>query len=159
MQIPLTKGRFTRVDPELFEQISSFKWRLDGQGYARRTSREKNGKRKEIRLHRHLMDAEKDKFVDHINGDKLDNRLCNLRTVTKSQNTFNKSKHADSYSKYKGVTWRERDKQWVAKIGFEHTIKYLGMFESEEKAAIAYNNAAIVLFGEYARLNQLEVGI
>jgi hypothetical protein len=90
--------------------------------------------------------------IDHINGDKLDNRRSNLRIATRSQNLANqqKSRGATS-SRYKGVHWDRSKQKWRATIRSQH----LGCFASEEDAARAYNRAARQAWGEYAYLNDV----
>lgn len=104
-------------------------------------------------------------LIDHINGDKLDNRRCNLRLATRTENEANKKKRrtqknqikGQPTSKYKGVSKiRGRKKCWRACIGFEGEYKSLGTYYSEEEAAQAYNKAAVELFGEFALLNKIE---
>jgi len=96
--------------------------------------------------------------VDHINGDTLDNRRANLRVVTKEQNNMNRRKRKGCSSKYKGVSL-DRDHGralWKAYIGGKSTGGkriILGRFKKERDAALAYNEAAKELFGQYAKLN------
>ena len=88
------------VDEEEFEKINSFKWYLSN-GYARSSKNEI--------MHRYIMGANiGDKSVDHINGNKLDNRKSNLRFVTSSQNSQNRPKKEGRSSKYIGVSYRKK---------------------------------------------------
>lgn len=89
--------------------------------------------------------------IDHINKDKQDNRILNLREATTSQNSANSSPRLSCSSPFKGVSWHKRDKRWRAKILNRH----LGNFLTEELAAEAYNDEAKRLFGEFAELNKL----
>ena len=84
--------------------------------------------------------------LDHINGDRSDNRLCNLREATYSQNAQNRKLANNNTSGYKGVSFKSN--KWVAGIN-------LGAFNTKEEAALAYNEAATKLFGEYAKLNEV----
>lgn len=88
-------------------------------------------------------------FVDHINGDKDDNRWVNLRAATCSQNTGNRRRKTGSRLKYRGV--RKHGNKWQATFN----AKYLGLYETERAAAIAYNAEAKRHWGEYARLNEV----
>jgi len=73
--------------------------------------------------------------IDHINGDKLDNRIENLRCVTPLENACNKSKANNKTSKYIGVGWRESRKKWRAYINVSlNKYKHLGHFDTEEEA-------------------------
>jgi hypothetical protein len=89
---------------------------------------------------------------DHINGNGLDNRRCNLRLVTGSQNAMNAATGGrKGASRFKGVT-KKRDK-WIARITKNYCLRHLGCFSTEEEAAEAYDKAARELFGVHARLN------
>jgi hypothetical protein len=92
-------------------------------------------------------------FIDHINGDKLDNRICNLRDVTRQQNTVNTSVRKNSATQIKGVSYREgRRLRWCAKIRANGKQTYLGSYLTANEAAAAYAKAAKEYFGEYARI-------
>lgn len=90
-------------------------------------------------------------IIDHINGDRTDNRICNLRVVTTSQNMMNSDKRAMCSSAFKGV---KRDRSsWVASIQSANKPIHIGSFQSEHTASIAYDMFASVLHGEFARPN------
>lgn len=76
--------------------------------------------------------------IDHINGDRSDNRLSNLRSATNQQNSSNKTKHARNKSGHIGVHWREDAKKWRASIMIRGKRKYLGYFDTKDEAAKAY---------------------
>lgn len=94
--------------------------------------------------------------VDHINHNKVDNRRGNLRGATNAQNSRNKIKKGETSSKYKGVTWDKQNNKWRAAITVDYKSKKLGRFIEENDAARAYNEAAIMYFGEFALLNVIE---
>ena len=95
--------------------------------------------------------------LDHINHNRLDNRIENLREVTNSQNNYNQSKRTQkTTSRYRGVSWETRRGSWKAAINKEGTYYYIGNFKSEEIAAKEYNTKAIELYGIYANLNRVE---
>jgi hypothetical protein len=79
--------------------------------------------------------------IDHINGDKRDNRIINLRECTRRQNCQNKISKENSTSKYLGVCWNKQRNKWIAQIMFNYKCKYLGLFETEEEAYAAYCEA------------------
>lgn len=110
------------------------------------------GKRKFIRIHNLIMNC---KYIDHINGNGLDNRRDNLRVCTPTTNGQNKRSRGGE-SKYKGVFRNKQVKTkitWMSCIRFNKKHIHLGSFNSEIEAAIAYDNAAIKYFGEFAKLN------
>ena len=83
--------------------------------------------------------------IDHINGDKTDNRLSNLREVTRQENIHNQTKpQATNKSGYLGVCWNKRAKKWQAGITVEKKAKYLGLFSTAEEAHAAYLAAKLV---------------
>lgn len=85
--------------------------------------------------------------VDHINGDKSDNRPCNLRDASRSQNMANTGLRRDNTSGHRGVSFDARRQRWRAIIQRRH----LGYFHTYEGAAAAYNAAYVEIFGEFAR--------
>jgi HNH endonuclease/AP2 domain len=89
--------------------------------------------------------------IDHINQDKLDNRLENLRLATRSQNSQNKSKQKNNTSGFKGAYWHKENKKWNAAITVNNKLIHLGFFETPELAHETYKQAAIELHGEFAK--------
>lgn len=90
------------------------------------------------------------RVIDHINGDKSDNSISNLRLATITQNAANSKRRAVNTSGFKGVCWHKRDKVWLAHIGVNGKNLHLGTFTSKERAFEAYRDAAVRHFGEYA---------
>jgi hypothetical protein len=155
-QIPLTQGKLALVDDADFETLSKFPWHLTAGGYAAKNVLTENGKRTIVLMHRLLMNPHAGLHVDHIDGNKLDNRRNNLRLCTSGENLMNsKGQSRRVYSKFKGVTWDKARSKWVAQIQAEKRHKMLGRFATEEQAAIAYNIAAQSMHGEFAYINQL----
>ena len=108
-------------------------------------------------MHRVILGATKGDQVDHINGNKLDNRRCNLRLCSGSQNQMNR-RAIGGVSKFKGVVWQKRSGAggfWRASITKDGVTKYLGSFSTDLEAAAAYNSAAQELYGAFAAVNDL----
>jgi hypothetical protein len=108
-------------------------------------------------LHRVILCAKPGQIVDHINGDTLDNRRCNLRMVTARQNSTN-SRPQDRegrVAKFRGVSFCKLTKRWRASITDERKYLQLGRFSSAIEAAYAYDLASLRLHGEFGRRNFL----
>lgn len=145
-------GQVALVDDEYYDFLMLRKWNLSG-GYAA-TEIQERGIIRRIYMHRLINKTPDGLHTDHINGDKLDNRKANLRTATRSDNQANRgSPNIKKTSRYKGVGWKKRERRWVAKITKDGKKYELGYFKNEDDAAIAYNNKAMELFGEFAYKN------
>jgi hypothetical protein len=153
-----SRGAKVIVDPDTYERFAHRPVFAYASGYV--ICRE--GKKTKY-LHRLIMNEPVGQSVDHINGDKLDNRRSNLRICSHFGNMRNRktSTHAGKQSRFKGVYWSASSKKWAATIGVYSFEKrrsvptYLGVYLTEEAAALAYNKAASKLFGEFARLNEV----
>lgn len=147
--IPLTKGKYALVDNEDFERCKDINWFVTNKGYARNNM---NGL-----MHRYIMNCPDDMVVDHINHDTLDNRKSNLRIATKQQNSmYQKVQKINKTSIYKGVFWNKSKGKWISRIKKDGKNIYIGRYDSEEEAGLAYNQKALELFGEFAKLNIIE---
>lgn len=147
------------VDDEDYESLLGYTWRLNAQGYVvrREYTRLAKGKRhaKDVRMHRQIMGEPKGKEVDHISGIGVDNRKQNLRIATHKQNLANRPKQVNNTSGFKGVSWSRQNKKWWANICVGGRTISLGHYDDIKKAARAYNTAAIIYQGEFARLNRI----
>lgn len=115
---------------------------------------------KMIFMHRLIMGVQDPKiFIDHKNRNGLDNRRCNLRFATKSQNAQNQPKIITNTTGYKGVTKTVRSfgTRYRCRIVFNGNVVELGNFLSDIEAAKAYNEAALKYFGEFAYLNEIPI--
>lgn len=80
--------------------------------------------------------------IDHINRNRSDNRLCNLRLATSTKNKHNTSFRANNTSGHRGVTWHKKRKKWQAQISVNNQHQYLGVFDSLDDAITARELAA-----------------
>ncbi len=157
--IPLNHNQFAIVDSKDFEGLSQYKWRADKYGNTGfrvlRTDYEgwKKGKQATIFMHRQIMNPPANMQIDHINHNALDNRRCNLRVCTQSQNMANGKMRSKKTSRYRGVHFDKLRKKWQAQIRSNGQNKGLGYFINEAEAAMAYDNEAWQSFGEFATLN------
>ena len=156
-QIPINgekgQGQFALVDDDDYERLSQYKWRLSN-GYAIRHKPIGNGKYKTLAMQRDVMGCPVNYQIDHKNCDRLDNRKENLRMANQAENSANARRIKETRSGYKGVSFHRG--VWDARIGVNYKRIHLGSFHTPEEAAMAYNNAAMRFFGEFARLNQIK---
>jgi len=144
--IKLTKNQAAMVDDDAFDDLVRFKWHLV-KGYATRNVWKK-GKRVGVeKMHRRIIACPPDLQVDHINGDKLDNRLANLRKCLSRENTVNSKLRCDNKSGHRGVFWK--DNRWLVRIGSAGKRYHLGRFREWELAVLVYMSAAEELHGEF----------
>lgn len=153
-EIYTRKGVAILVDDEDFASLSKHVWRLDGLGYAGRNIRTPKGTLVCHRIHRQIMGLEigDKRRVDHINGNKLDNRRANLRIASQAQNLHNRGAQRNNTSGYKGVTYNKRDGCWVAEITANGQRERFYGFKSAEDAHRAYCDAASRMHGEFANM-------
>lgn len=144
-EIQLTQGKIALIDDEDFDMVSAHKWYYNGDGYAR------SGKH--VLLHRLILNAKSDEYVDHKNRNGLDCRRDNIRLCTKSENGMNRGLDKDNTSGFKGVTFNRNCKKFQAQIKANGKYFYLGLFDNAEQAGKAYDEAALRLFGKFARTN------
>ena len=167
---PSNRGKyFALVDDELFDELNKYHWSISSNGYAQR--RVKIGdKVSTILMHRQIMELtlSDNKIVDHINGNRLDNRKSNLRVCTHTENLHNSKLSKRNKSGAKGVFLLHREYEtkkkgivckyyWRASIMYNRKLIYLGCFpdtkEGFKQAKKAYNDAAKKYYGQFAYLN------
>lgn len=161
MEITLNHGKKVLFDDEDAPLVANYRWyatKHHDRYYARTNlaaTRRPDGTRWRpyALMHQLILKTPPGYEVDHINRDGLDNRRCNLRAATRSQNNANSRPRRGK--KYKGVFMRARlgSRPWQAAIKANHHKHFLGYFATAEQAARAYDAAARRLFGEFARPN------
>jgi hypothetical protein len=157
-RIALSQGKFAIVDPDDYERLSKFSWyaaKGNTTFYAIRAKWCKiTNTRRDIRMHRVIIEVPDRYYVDHINGNGLDNRKANLRPATPAQNNQN-ARHTkrNAYSKYRGVTWEKSKQRWRAHLSYNKKTLHAGYFKDEIDAAKAYDEAAKKYHGDFAVLN------
>lgn len=155
-RVRLTQHRYALIDQGDHDRVSRHKWcaavhsahywyawtKIDG---------------KMVSMHRFVLKlGRKRSWVDHVNGNGLDNRRANLRLCTPSQNQHNKSaRRVKKSCRYKGVSRyaQARGKMWRASLMCKGHAFHLGSFGTPKEAALAYDSAARRLFGSFARTN------
>jgi hypothetical protein len=153
-------GRVALVDDEDYDLVSEYRWNVREwmrpgggvEGPYAVTRRRVNGGQLSLSMHGIITGYAR---ADHRNGNGLDNQRSNLRPATMAQNNHNQRPRSGQSSRYKGVVWHRRSGKWQATIGLNGRCVYLGVFASEEEAALAYNTAALETWGEYAWLNEV----
>jgi hypothetical protein len=147
------------IDLQDIDLIKQFHWKIQIKSNCKYVidKFDNKGKTAIIRLHRVIMGVDKLDWklvqVDHINGNGLDNRRENLRLVTPSQNMFNSKKPKNNTSGYKGIDYSKAEKKYRARIGVLNKRINLGSFKTALEAAKAYDEAAKIYHGIYAKLN------
>lgn len=148
--VQLSRGGTALIDAEDAEWVGRHNWTWAIVGYAVRRIN-KAGKYKTLRMHRALLGIfDPNIEVDHINGNKLDNRKANLRVATRQENAKNQAAHSDSLSGISGVD-AVRGK-WRARIFTNGREKSLGLFATKEEAQAVRMAAAVKYHGEFARI-------
>jgi HNH endonuclease len=160
VKIALTQNQTALIDDKDYEMISRFKWqalwRPNRRLFVAGSCNWDPGQKRAITtlMHRLILDAPKGLFVDHVDGNCLNNQRSNLRLCTNRQNSQNRWRlHSNNTSGYKGVSQRKDSGKFFAYITFDSLKIHLGCFATAEEAARAYDKVASKLFGEFASLN------
>ena len=157
-EIVLTQGKVALVDDEDYEYLNQFKWcahlsKKTGLWYAERGVRIIKGKQFTLGMHRVIMGIMDKTDIDHKDRNGLNNQKINLRICSRTLNEGNSILRKDSTTGIKGVHYHKGHKKYTARIQFKRKRIALGDFKTKQEAAIAYNEAAIKYFGEFARIN------
>ena len=162
--VPLSQGYFAIIDDQDFARVSRFKWyakvmrRKDGSVrnvYAAQNVR-RDGERTTEKLHRFIMGVTDPKIqIDHIDGTGTNCQRSNLRIATITENNRNVRLRVNSTTGLKGVTFHKQRGKFGAQIKGDGKHRYLGLFASKYAAALAYDEAALELHGDFALTNQM----
>ena len=155
--LPLTRNQFAIIDACMCECLSGFSWwtQKGSNGYYAVSQKVVNGKQEHISMESIVIGKKAGYVIDHINGNGLDNRCCNLQHITNTQNLQKGYVKKGVFSSdFKGVS-RGRYLKKAGKYSWVSIIRgiYIGSFTEEKDAAIEYDKAAIREFGDYAALN------
>lgn len=134
-------GKFL-IDLDDLERVISKKWRYWKGNYY-------TGNFRPISIYRFILNATEEQTIDHINGNRADNRKQNLRFVSQQQNTINKAIQKNNKSGIAGVGWDKNRNKWFAEIRFEGTKCYLGRYKLLEDAVFVRYQAETLLFKEF----------
>jgi len=143
------KGYNVIIDKEDYKKINQFNWTPSNQRGRVYFSMWINSKR--VSMHRFLLNAKKGTEIDHKNNNTFDNRKCNLRLCTRTQNRCNSRKQKNNTTGYKGVSYHKTTKKYRAQINNNKKRIHLGYFDDPKKAHEKYCHAAIKYYGEFAR--------
>ena len=159
-EIKLTQGKFALVDDEDFDFLNQWKWCAHYNQGSRTFYVQRSERKEHVRvcyhMHRVIMKTPDNLFVDHSDGNGLNNQKSNLRNCDKFGNTKNKRKHKVGSSKFKGVSWDSWHNKWKCRVTNNKKVIQLGRYDSELEAAKVYNEAALKYHGEFANLNIIE---
>ena len=143
-------GRQFIFDVDDYDRVSRYYWHVATNDYVLTNAKTPNGRS----LHRFVAKARKGQYVDHINGNPPDNRKCNLRICTNAQNAFNQNVRSNNTIGFKGVN-KTRSGRYRSYINKDYRQINLGVYDTAEEAALAYDEAAILLHGKFARTNAM----
>lgn len=143
------------IDAEDYKLCKDRKWRRDRRYRTDRAAAVTTGNTKTGVLYLHHIIMGRKDTIDHKDGNTLNNRKSNLRFCNTRENNRNSKLPKNNTSGYKGVSWNKNIRKWTADIMVNYKHIYLGSFNNRIDAAMAYNEAALKYFGEYAKVNDL----
>ncbi len=155
--VPLTRGMAAIVDAEDAPIVNKYRWYAakspSTHNYYAYTSPMRDGKKLHISMSRLIMNAPKDKFVDHRDGNTLDNRKGNLRLATTAQNNRNRQRmNPQNTSGFNGVFWERKVNKWRVQVSIHNKRHHVGVFETLPDAVEAQRRASLEFYGEFSPL-------
>lgn len=153
--INLGGGHETIIESIDKNKVIGHKWRMHGGYCVSMGGMVDWSKRKSITLHGIILGNIKGKIIDHINRNKLDNRRSNLRHCNSSQNSINRARKGNKYSRYHGVYFNEFHNKWYAYICKNGVRTKSEFMNTEIDAAKRYNAYAESIHGEFAIFNKI----
>jgi hypothetical protein len=157
--IPLNRGLFAIVDAADVSLLMQRKWAVVGMDLSRASVMARymrDGKEHREQISRVLLNPPHDMVVDHINGNRLDNRRCNLRICTNAENMRNtKINCGKRASSFKGVSWFSPRNCWRVMVKLDGRQTFGGYFSDQVAAAKRYDELATEIHGQYARTNAM----
>ena len=142
------KGEVFLFDRSDWDIVKKHTWYISKRGYVTT-----NIKRVPTPMHKILLGKIEGRDTDHISRDKLDNRRSNLRICTHQENSFNQPLRSTNTTGYIGVSFVKAAKKFEAYVHFNGRKHYFGLYDHSRDAAVARDNGAKLLFGEFANLN------
>jgi len=152
--VTLTKGNEAIIDAESAALVCMHNWYSKPDKHTSYAIRNETfGDRQiKIAMHRLIMQAKDGIFVDHINGNGVDNRKENLRLATRGENARNQRISVANTSGFKGVSWDKKTDTWQAAIMVNSKTVFLGRFPVLQDACSAYRLASADLHGDFGRV-------
>lgn len=140
-EVPLTRGAVALIDATDAPLLAGRSWQLSNNGYAV-SKTTVNARPVALLMHRVILGAPSEMFVDHINGNRLDNRRANLRLVTPAQNCQNKQRKSPRLKcPARGVTWCRRRQSFAAAVKVNGKLVYYQRFQTMDEADAAARDA------------------
>ena len=149
--VPLSKGLEAIIDADDYQLVAGINWYAQKSGrtfYAKTNLARANGRQGFLQMHTLITGFD---ITDHIDGDGLNNRKCNLRPATKKENMRNRRIMSNNTSGFKGVTLRKDIGMWQARIMVDRKSFSLGFYASPKEAHDAYCRASREMHGEFGR--------
>ncbi len=151
-EIKLTQGRIALVDDEDYSKVILYKWCVSISKGGKRCYAISGSGKTRVYMHRVIMNTCDTQVVDHYDGNGLNNQKSNLTNCTQAENVHK----GTIIGKYKGTYWDNKYQAYCAQIRYRDKRKFLGYFQDEKDAAVAYNKAAITMYGKLAYQNNID---